>query len=129
MIMYSHASVYTRDVPPASFAAEIAPATLASVFARQPLETHTPGVAVFWESDAASDVFQIASGCLRLCRVLSDGRRALMGFVFAGEVLGISFPASYPYTAEAVTEVRIRRLARGRFQAAVDARADLQSQV
>jgi CRP/FNR family transcriptional regulator len=44
-----------------------------------------------------------------------------MGFVFAGEILGLSFSLTCPYTAEAIGEVRVRRLPRTRFQAAVDA--------
>ena len=43
-----------------------------------------------------------------------------MGFAHGGEMSRVPFPASYPYSAEAVTKVRLRRLGRGRFNAVVD---------
>lgn len=68
-------------------------------------------------------------GCLRLYRILPDGRRAIMGFAFGGELLGVAVPRRYLSTAEAVTPVRVRRLARSRFQAAADASPGLRTQL
>lgn len=128
--------MYAPQIAPSARSATLpsfglAPATvnLESVFTSQPLETFEAGEALFWEGDAASHVFQIVEGCLRLCRILPDGRRAVTGFAFGGEMLGVSFLGSYLYTAEVVTKVRLRRLARGRFYAAVDGAADLRPQL
>ena len=87
-----------------------APGTLESLFAAQPLETFAAGQAVFWEGDPSTHAFQIAEGCLRAYRILPDGRRAVTAFIFAGEVLGVSFQGPYLYTAQAVTPVRLRRI-------------------
>lgn len=87
---------------------------LGALFTSQPSETFAPGQAVFWEGDASKHVFHMLEGCLRLYRILPDGRRPVMGFLFGGEVFGISFPGLYLYTAEAVTPVRLRRLSRKR---------------
>jgi CRP/FNR family transcriptional regulator len=49
----------------------------------------------------------------------------VVGFVFAGEIVGLSFPGVCLSTAETVTTVRLRRLSRSRFHGAVDASAAL----
>jgi CRP/FNR family transcriptional regulator, anaerobic regulatory protein len=94
---------------------------LASLLWAQRTESFAAGETIFWEGDASSHVFHLTKGCLRLCRLLPDGRRAVMGFVFAGEMLGISLPKTYLYTAEAIGEVCLRRMPRLRFHQAVDA--------
>jgi CRP/FNR family transcriptional regulator len=60
---------------------------------------------------------------------MQDGRRAILGFSYAGELLGVSFRNIYPFTAEAVTPVRLRRLARHRFHNLVDGNRILRSQL
>lgn len=81
---------------------------------------------MFWEGDAASHLFQVVEGCLRLYRILADGRRAIMGFQFAGETLGVSCHGLYDYTAEAVTPVRMRRLSRNRLHVVEETTVGLQ---
>jgi CRP/FNR family transcriptional regulator, anaerobic regulatory protein len=103
--------------------------TLESLFAVHPADKFAAGEGVFWEGDAASDIFQISEGCLRLYRMLPDGRRAIMGFRFAGEMLGLSCEGTYGYTAEAVTPVRLRRLSRARLRAMSEGAGLLQSQL
>ncbi len=96
------------------------PSTLEGLLSAQPVEKLTAGAAAFWEGDQASHLFQIVEGCLRLYRILVDGRRAIMGFRFAGETLGDCCQETYTYTAEAVTPVRLRRISRSRIQAMTD---------
>ena len=50
---------------------------------------------------------------------MSDGRRAIMGFMFAGEILGVSFKDRYLFTAEAVNEVKLKRYSRTQMQASL----------
>jgi CRP/FNR family transcriptional regulator len=102
--------------------------TLESLFAAQPVEKLAAGEAVFWEGDGAAHLFQVVEGWLRLYRLLPDGRRAVLGFCGAGELLAVACPGTYPYTAEAVTPVRLRRLGRGRVQAEA-LRPALQAQI
>lgn len=94
------------------------------MLASQPVEKLAVGEAVFWEGDTASHLFQIVEGCLRLYRILADGRRAIIGFRFGGETLGMACQNTYGYTAETVTAVRLRRIGRNRIWAATDG-ADL----
>lgn len=55
--------------------------TLSSLFCRQPVERIAPGSAVFWEGDAAKNVFEVVEGTLRVYRILNDGRRVILGFI------------------------------------------------
>ena len=128
--MYSpHLAPSTRNEMPPSLGLAGGSPTLNGLFAPHAADMLEPGEALFWEGDRAGHVFHVLEGCLRLYRVLPDGRRAVMGFVFAGEFLGLSLPGSYIYTAEAVTTVRVRRLSRSRFLAAVDETPELRPQL
>ena len=61
------------------------------------------GSTLFWEGDPAANVFEVVAGVLRIVRVLSDGRRVITGFIYAGELLGASLRDRYLYSAETVT--------------------------
>ncbi|WP_262265748.1 helix-turn-helix domain-containing protein [Microvirga yunnanensis] len=116
--MYASHLVLSADratLPPFDLPSEAM--TLDCLFAHQPMDKLAVGEALFWEGDMVSNIFQMAEGCLRLYRILPDGRRAIMGFVFAGELLGLSCQGTYRYTAEAITPVRLRRLSRARLNA------------
>lgn len=96
--------------------AEAANLNLRSMFSRQQLESFGPGEAVFWEGDRATHVFEVIEGILRIVKILNDGRRVITAFMHPGDLVSISLHENYPYTAEAVTSVKIRRCARNRFQ-------------
>ncbi len=114
--MYSQAAVSLTRSQAAPFAAAAEPApTLRDLFKGQSAETLAAGEALFWEGDPAGQIFDVISGVLRVYRIMPDGRRAIMGFIHPGDVLGVSFQNRYLFTAEAVTEVKIRRFARSRF--------------
>ena len=66
---------------------------------------------------------------MRVYRIMPDGRRAIMGFIHSGEVLGVSFRDRYLFTAEAVTKVRVRRFARNRFFAMINESPALRPQL
>jgi CRP/FNR family transcriptional regulator len=92
------------------------PSTLASVFKSQPIETIQAGSALFWERDPAKHIFEVVEGVLRVVRIIGDGRRIITGFVFPGDLVGISMKDRYLYGAEAVTVTKVRRFARSAFQ-------------
>lgn len=112
--MVHSTSVSVDHFPGASHKAKL---TLEAVFSSRVLEFCHAGHSVFWEGDLASDAFMIGEGLLRLYRILPDGRRAITGFAFPGDVLGLAFHDRYLYTAEAVTDVRLRRFPRRRLHA------------
>ncbi|MEI2297412.1 helix-turn-helix domain-containing protein [Ensifer sp. MJa1] len=88
-----------------------------------------PGQALFWEGDDAKYVFQVEDGMLRALRLLADGRRVIVGFLHAGDLLGVSLKDRYLYTVEAITEVRLRRYPRRRFEDEVARRPHLREQL
>ena len=85
--------------------------------------------ALFWEGDKAGQIFDVLEGVVRIYRIMSDGRRAIMGFIHPGDVLGVSFQDRYLFTAEAVTQVKVRRFARGRFFAMINESPALRPQL
>lgn len=102
---------------------------LSSVFSLQPIIEAAPGQAVFWEGDDAGYVFQVEDGMLRALRLLADGRRVIVGFLHPGDLLGVSVKDRYLYTVEAITEVRLRRYPRRRFEDDVARQPHLRNQL
>ncbi|AXV17993.1 Crp/Fnr family transcriptional regulator (plasmid) [Neorhizobium sp. SOG26] len=92
---------------------------LHSLFAKQPLEQLGAGQSLFFEGDEAKHVFEIVEGTFRLFRILGDGRRVITGFLYAGDIVGISMKDCYLYSVEAIASAKIRRLSRRAFQCAV----------
>jgi CRP/FNR family transcriptional regulator len=103
--------------------------SLQSMFDKQPVEKIEAGTVVFWEGDAAAHVFEVVEGVLRVCRLLSDGRRVITGFIYPGDLIGVSLRDRYLYTVEAVTKTKIRRFARGRFQDKINESPELRPQL
>ncbi|MFP3943539.1 MAG: helix-turn-helix domain-containing protein [Alphaproteobacteria bacterium] len=81
---------------------------------------------LFYEGDPATAVFNVAEGVVRLTKLLADGRRAVVGFVYPGSFLGLSATATHGYSAEAVTAVGTCRFARARLEAACAEMPELQ---
>jgi CRP/FNR family transcriptional regulator, anaerobic regulatory protein len=67
--------------PPSNIAAVRPPQTpLTDLFADQVAERYTPPRAICWEGEPATHVFHLLEGCLRVCRTMEDGRRAILRF-------------------------------------------------
>lgn len=107
----------------------LAPPDLSAIFSLQPIIEALPGQAVFWEGDDAGYVFQVEEGMLRALRVLADGRRVIVGFLHPGDLLGVSLKDRYLYSVEAITEVRLRRYPRRRFEDDVARQPHLRNQL
>lgn len=95
--------------------------SLRGLFAGQPLESLEPGATLFWEGDRSRHVFEVLKGVLRLYRILPDGRRIIVGFAQEGDIIGLAPDEHCPATAEAVSEVSLRRIERCRFRALTEA--------
>lgn len=112
MLMEKHTAFETEITR----AGEFAPAlSLAALFQAQPAEALCSGKALFWEGDPASHLFELAEGVIRLYRIIGEGRRVITAFLFPGDLVGASLQDRYLYTAEAVTDCRIRRIGRKAF--------------
>ena len=79
------------------------------------------GDAVFEEGEAAEHVMEITSGTVEIYKVLPDGRRQIIGFLFPGDVAGLAVGDSYVYSAGAVTEVNLCRFPRHQLRSLIEA--------
>ena len=77
----------------------------------------TKGSSLFYEGDDADFVYNVTEGFLRLTRVGVDGRRQVLGFLTTGDYLGHTRKEQYSLSAEALTDVRVCRFARGALEA------------
>ena len=81
-------------------------------------ERHTLDVreAVFHQGDPARHVYTLTEGMARLTRVLPDGRQSVIGFRFAGDILGFTPAAEHAFGAEMLTRGTVCRLDRRRLE-------------
>ncbi len=93
--------------------------SLSSLFQLSMLETVPAGRAICWEGDAASHLFQVVEGVVRLQRIIGQGRRVITAFHYSGDVVGAFLHGDFLFTAEAVTDCKIRRISRKAFLAEV----------
>jgi len=98
--------------------------SLGSLFQMSTAEVVPAGKAICWEGDAAKHLFQVVEGVVRLQRIIGEGRRVITAFHFAGDVIGAFLQSDFLFTAEAVTDCKIRRVSRKSFNEEVG-RCDL----
>jgi CRP/FNR family transcriptional regulator len=84
------------------------------------LNRKVSGETIFSEGDASDYIYEVVHGTLRLYRLLSDGRRQIMGFPTEGHILGLAPDGTHAYTAEAITDVTLCRYPRTSFDRLVD---------
>jgi len=63
------------------------------------------GETIFSEGDSAEYAYKIASGTVRLCKHMPDGRRQIAQFIFPGEFFSFMDLKEHSFTAEAVNDV------------------------
>lgn len=64
------------------------------------------------EGEVERFVFSVTSGCLKSFKLLPDGRRQIVGFMFPGDFLGLAKAEAYPSSVEAVTPATLCRMDR-----------------
>lgn len=67
---------------------------------------------VFREGDPAGRVFTLIEGTAKLTRLLPDGKQQVVGFRYAGDIIGYTAKDTYPFDAELLTDARLCRLDR-----------------
>lgn len=55
------------------------------------------------EGDPATQLFNITAGTVRVHKLLPDGRRQIVGFLFPGDFLGLATGERFAFSAEAIT--------------------------
>lgn len=75
---------------------------------------------IYGEEESADFVYRVVSGVVRTIQVLSDGRRQVAGFHYAGDVFGLEAGGTHRLCAEAVTDCRIALVRRAALERAAD---------
>jgi len=70
------------------------------------------GQTILSEGDLAERCFEVVRGVVRAYRILPDGRRQIVDFLFPGEILGFGLEGTYEYSADAVTETSVQGFGR-----------------
>ena len=78
------------------------------------------GAEIYGEHEPADYVYMVVSGTVRSYRILSDGRRQIEGFHFAGDVFGLDTGAEHDSSAEAVTAATVLVIRRSTVLAAAE---------
>jgi len=85
------------------------------VLARSTTVVEAAGCDVFVrEGEPAGYFFNITAGAVKVFKLLPNGRRGVVGFLFEGDFLGLA-GERYAFSAEALTPVRLCRFPRRRF--------------
>jgi CRP/FNR family nitrogen fixation transcriptional regulator len=66
------------------------------------------GVEIYGEGEPVEYVHEILHGAVRTVKMLSDGRRTIGGFYFAGDVLSIEHGRNHSLSAEAIVDTGLR---------------------
>jgi CRP/FNR family transcriptional regulator len=82
-------------------------------------ESYSHGEALFHEGDPSSTVYNVTDGAIRLSSTLKNGRRQVVGFMFAGDFIGFSDRKAFPWTGEAVRGAKVCKFARADLTRAV----------
>ena len=64
---------------------------------------------IFVEGDDCDCFYKVVSGAVRTYKLLSDGRRQIDSFHFAGDIFGAEAAGEHRFTAEAVNDVTLMR--------------------
>jgi CRP/FNR family transcriptional regulator len=75
------------------------------------------GDAICHEGDEASACFRVLAGCVRLSKVLPDGRRHVIDFLFPGDFFGLVEASEYEAAAEALEAGMVARYPRRQLEA------------
>ncbi|MEJ8561962.1 helix-turn-helix domain-containing protein [Yoonia sp. GPGPB17] len=66
-----------------------------------------PGKHLFLEGDSADRIYEVASGVLRLTRMMEDGRRQVIAFGYPGDTVGFPSDGLYHTDCDALVEATL----------------------
>jgi CRP-like cAMP-binding protein len=66
------------------------------------------GVEIYGEGEPIEYVYEVVHGAVRTVKVLTDGRRTIGGFYFAGDIFGLEEGREHSLSAEAVVDSSVR---------------------
>jgi CRP/FNR family nitrogen fixation transcriptional regulator len=106
--MQTHSAIQAFRLPPPALA-------LGSAMVSGSRRAFARGEEIFAEGEPCSMFYKVLSGTVRTGKLLSDGRRQIDAFHFAGDVFGLESGENHRFTAEAVDRVTVLAYRRGAF--------------
>lgn len=85
------------------------------------------GDALVREGDPATHLFNVTSGSVRVYKLLPDGRRQIVGFLFAGDFLGLATGDRYAFSAEALEPTTACRFRKTEYRKLLAEQPDLEA--
>lgn len=85
----------------------------------------SPFDALFREGDETTGFYEILSGTLRSYKIFPDGRRQVVAFAFAGDVVGFGHGEHYRFDCDALTTTRVRAIHKSSLLRAIRERPEL----
>jgi len=76
----------------------------------QPIPFYPSGAEIYAQGEEAGNLFQVQFGCVRVYRLLADGRRQISAFHISGEVFGFEAGATHRFFAEAIGGTGVRKI-------------------
>jgi len=101
---------------PARTALPLAPRPIALAVAKE--------ATIVEQDDEAKYCFLVVTGCVRTVRTMTDGRRQIGAFLFAGDVYGWDVTETHDFGIEAVTPSLLHRFPREELQEFADAHSN-----
>jgi len=83
------------------------------------------GETLFTQGREAHSVYNVTAGVVRLYKLLSDGRRQVVGFALPGDFLGLAMRDAFGFSADAIGDVTACSFSRAAYTALVDAKPHL----
>ncbi|RVG19342.1 transcriptional regulator [Sinorhizobium meliloti] len=74
------------------------------------------GREIYAQGDLNDRCYQVSTGAVRVCRLLSDGRRQVVSFHLPGEMFGFEAGSNHSFFAEAITETTLAVFGRRHIQ-------------
>jgi CRP/FNR family transcriptional regulator, anaerobic regulatory protein len=104
----------------ASICAGVPETSLESLASATTTHCAAPGDVILDEGGAANHAFTITSGMVKVFKLMPNGRRQIIGFMFARDILGLAHDGAYVSSAEAVTNVTLCRFPRSKLESLLD---------
>ena len=74
-----------------------------------------PKEALFSQGEVSTRIFIVTEGVVRLYKLLSDGRRQVIGFKLAGDIVGLSAAETHALSGDAINHVAACQLSKQSF--------------
>jgi CRP/FNR family transcriptional regulator len=81
---------------------------------------------VFREGDFADSAYALVTGTVKLSKLMSDGRRQVVGFLFPGDFFGFALGGTYAVSAETITPTALCRFSESRLEALLNRTPELE---